>query len=413
MRERQFETPSALLAGAARAVITPPVGWPLQGFGPDYGYSTGVHDDLHARAIVLSCASARAAIVALDVCGVPRRDAGRMAREVQTRAGVPAENVSICASHNHHSPGIANLYTDNRAPSDAYVRSVVAAVGDAAAEAAARLEPVRLVCGSCLLDLNLNRRVEMPDGTVKDLPWNRDLLPNGPVDRQLWTVHFAGEEGPVATLYNYAAHAICLGDDIHDTSADFPGVASAWIERGGGGIALFLNGACGNVHPRDFQKGYAAMEAMGRTIGDAVLGTVRDGRRESVGKFLCAQREVAVPLRPGSEAHLAAEHLAEGRFDGRNIQGPIKAYRVGDVAIVMIPCEYFTEFGMEIKARSPFARTLVVSVSNDYLDYASTPEQFLKGGYEVRSTVFTADSGRILTDAALERLECLRGTGSR
>ena len=51
---------TGLFANAAETVITPPVGIRLLG---TVQASTGVHDDLHARAVVLTCRQTRLAIV--------------------------------------------------------------------------------------------------------------------------------------------------------------------------------------------------------------------------------------------------------------------------------------------------------------------------------------------------------------
>ncbi|HYM27789.1 MAG TPA: hypothetical protein VET66_06550, partial [Steroidobacteraceae bacterium] len=62
-----------LRAGAAEVVMTPPIGTPLDGYGGRVGGAVGVHDDLHARAIVVDDGATQAAIVGCDLVGVDRR----------------------------------------------------------------------------------------------------------------------------------------------------------------------------------------------------------------------------------------------------------------------------------------------------------------------------------------------------
>ena len=94
----------ALLTGAAEVVITPPVGTFLDGYGGRDGGSVGVHDDLHARAIVVDDGTTQAAIVSCDLIGVDRRLVAR-ARELASAAtSIPTGNIMIAATHTHAGP---------------------------------------------------------------------------------------------------------------------------------------------------------------------------------------------------------------------------------------------------------------------------------------------------------------------
>jgi neutral ceramidase len=60
----------------------------------------------------------------------------------------------------------------------------------------------------------------------------------------------------------------------------------------------------------------------------------------------------------------------------------LQVIRIGDVGIVGIPCEVFTDIGLEIKRASPFPITCVVSLANGYYGYLPTPAHHALGGYE-------------------------------
>ncbi len=55
---------------------------------------------------------------------------------------------------------------------------------------------------------------------------------------------------------------------------------------------------------------------------------------------------------------------------------------IGDVAIVGVPAEYFTVFGVDIKRRSPFKNTYVAELANDWIGYLPNREAHEFGGYQ-------------------------------
>ena len=73
-----------LSAGTATAIITPPVGTWLEGYGgKDHG-SVGVHDELYAHALVVDDGDTTVGLVSCDLLGVDRRlvmEARRIAAE--------------------------------------------------------------------------------------------------------------------------------------------------------------------------------------------------------------------------------------------------------------------------------------------------------------------------------------------
>src|SRR5688572_23353553 len=82
-----------LHAGVAAVDITPPVGYPMAGHFYER-ISTGVHDPLHVKALVLGQGPTRAALVICDVVNVPQELANRIRDEAQRRTGIPATNIA-------------------------------------------------------------------------------------------------------------------------------------------------------------------------------------------------------------------------------------------------------------------------------------------------------------------------------
>ena len=87
---------------------------------------------------------------------------------------------------------------------------------------------------------------------------------------------------------------------------------------------------------------------------------------------------------------------------------------VGDTAWAFLPGEIFSEFGLDIKARSPWPRTHVITLSNgDLPGYCVTREALVEGGYEPGNSILDPASGDVLTDAAVDLLTTIRNAQER
>jgi neutral ceramidase len=97
---------ATLRAGAGRADITPPTGYPMLGWARGDARALGQHTRLFARALVLERGSRRLALVAADLNMI----AGGLAEQAARRAGFEPHDVILSASHTHAGPtGYSNF----------------------------------------------------------------------------------------------------------------------------------------------------------------------------------------------------------------------------------------------------------------------------------------------------------------
>ncbi|HEY8743283.1 MAG TPA: neutral/alkaline non-lysosomal ceramidase N-terminal domain-containing protein, partial [Chloroflexota bacterium] len=96
-------TTAILRAGAARVVVTPPLGVSLAGSYHDRR-ANGLHDDLYARALVIDDGATQVAIVSVDVIGVRSATTVAARHLIEHLCGIPGDNVLIAATHNHSGP---------------------------------------------------------------------------------------------------------------------------------------------------------------------------------------------------------------------------------------------------------------------------------------------------------------------
>ncbi|HET9900286.1 MAG TPA: hypothetical protein VFR46_04355, partial [Actinomycetes bacterium] len=88
-----------LRAGAARALINPPLGIKTVGFSTREGVVESIESDLSATALVLACEEKKVAILALDLCIVPIPRMDEWRRNVAEAIGTTTDRVMINISH--------------------------------------------------------------------------------------------------------------------------------------------------------------------------------------------------------------------------------------------------------------------------------------------------------------------------
>jgi hypothetical protein len=85
--------------------------------------------------------------------------------------------------------------------------------------------------------------------------------------------------------------------------------------------------------------------------------------------------------------------------------------RLGDVAIATNPFELFTDYGVQMKARSPAVQTFLIQLSGDSGGYLPTPRAVAGGSYSavIQSSRVGPEGGQELVDRTVERFNKLWG----
>ncbi len=117
--------------------------------------------------------------------------------------------------------------------------------------------------------------------------------------------------------------------------------------------------------------------------GEDTLRTLDEQNRGAIAKYLASLR--AMELMAVNELKIATlEKHQEIITDlgGTTVPAEIKGIRIGECALVAAPMEVLAEVGFNVKRRSPFAHTYIVSNSNGYLHYSPPASYYGRGGYE-------------------------------
>lgn len=98
--------------GVAETIITPqdPVGKAMAGYDRGKNMSTGVHDDLHARSIVIEGADGSSvAMMTIAIVNMSEVIMDSIRSGVNQATGIPFKNVIISATHTHSGPVMGNI----------------------------------------------------------------------------------------------------------------------------------------------------------------------------------------------------------------------------------------------------------------------------------------------------------------
>ncbi len=390
----------------------------------------GVHDDLMAKAILFRQSGKTVGLVTCDLIELPGAVADKAKALVEKRTGITPEHLILTVTHAHTGPRHSASYDE----------WLVEKIADTVQMAAGRMVPARVAFGvGEEKRLPYHRRFWMKDGTLRTNPGklNPDIVrPAGGIDPSVPVLMVSRPDGsPVAVVVNYALHLDTVGGT--SISADFPHYLSSTLGRvmGPGMLTLHTTGACGNinhwdVHSEDPQRSFAEAERIGTMLAGEVLKVTTFAKPVDVDRIDGLIKVIEVPLKTFTEEELAKAReivkvpnppnvdfvlervwaLRALEVAGRKqktISVRIQAICVGDVALVALPCELFYELGMDIKQKSPFAHTVVITLANDNIGYVPRREDYVNGGYEVVSSRLAPGGGEKIVETALGLLKRL------
>ncbi|MFN3148913.1 neutral/alkaline non-lysosomal ceramidase N-terminal domain-containing protein [Bremerella sp.] len=422
-----------LLAGAATSNITPPLGELIVG-GWQPIPAKHIHDELHARCLVLDDGATRLAIVLCDNVGIPEEVFDDAKALVAEATGIPASHQLMAATHTHSATtarGKSKLIKENELTS--YQTFLTQRIADGVQRAVNQLEPAQIGWGRTEEPSEVfNRRWFMTDAAQLTNPFGgvdrvRMNPPRGssaldrqagPIDPEICFVSVKSKEGrPIALLANYSLHYVG-GVRSGDVSADYFGYFAKYIEEKLGAtdqqpafVGILSNGTSGDVNNIDFTekspKRYAPYEKM-QEVAQKVASKVAEAHEKiefqswvplaaAANKLPLKARkptpemrkhfeEIAARSKDDSSGHRREEIYAariEKLKDAPDVvEVPMQVLKIGDLGITAIPFETFAETGLEIKDRSPFMEAFTIELANGSFGYLPTPEQHRYGGYE-------------------------------
>jgi hypothetical protein len=236
--------------------------------------ATGIHRPLRATVTVFAPmeGSERQILLALDHCVMGATEHANLGAQAAEIGGVAKEEILVVFSHTHGA-GLMGLDRANLPGGDLippYLQSLGEKAGVLIRDAIASLQPAGIVYGRGKCSLATHR--DFWDGTQ----FVCGHSPGVPADDTLIVARVTDDAGQMlASIVNYACHPTTLAWENTLISPDYIGAMRELVERDTGAPCLFLQGASGELGPREgFVGDTAVADRNGRELGYAALSAL-------------------------------------------------------------------------------------------------------------------------------------------
>lgn len=392
-----------LLAGWAKCEFLPPQGAPMPGYIARKTVASGQAGPLYVRAIVLQKGKVRTAILVADILLI----SNRWARRLRTRLGklldVPKDNVIVAATHTHSGPMIDTVPFDllqtempgGPAPSTT-MRRVEACMEHALSAAAGSMQRVK---------------AESARVFIRNVATDRND-PSRATRQPLNLLRFTARRRR-AILGVYGCHSTVLGPDNTLLAGDLLGEISRRLEKDAD-VAMVGAGAAANISTRFIRRGQTFEEV--RRLATLVHRKTRQAKfqRLSPANITVRALKLRIPVRDLQQSQRATEaktgRLAVVEKEGRkilahlrnspefrrgNVNIPFTQVTLGDVSLVALPFEMFSDTG-DFFWES--ARAVLLGYANGYWGYLPSSAASA-GSYETLSSPYDQRADTILRNA--------------
>lgn len=403
--------------------ITPPPGTAFGGFALErLKPAEGAHDRLMAVAVALAGADGEGIVVACDLQLVTADLVQAAREEIEAAVGVPQTAVMIHATHDHAAPGgdasetgIAGADLEF-GPFELTARVLDGIVG-AAIEAHEQLT---------------NARLRLHAGEIPGIARRRHdpASPQAAPARLL--IARQPDGAPVGAIVHYACHPSVLGPENRLFTADYPGIVRNAISAElAGAPVCFLNGPAGDLSTRHVRRetSFAELARLGGALADQIWRlTEHSGRALRGDRFSSLVRTIELPLAPlpstlelahrleaaerealaagepsdassrVRRARFAAERAGRLRNLASRVPVELQALRLGELRLLGIAGEPFSELGAAIEAAARAPLLVVAPANGSVGNIAPAALAAQSGG------ILAPGAGELLVQAAGELL---------
>jgi neutral ceramidase len=388
---------SLVKIGVGQINITPGTPTLMSGYAGRTTPFSGVHDELNASALFFSGEKSKVLLITTDLIGFSSSFIDDIKKIINSKTGIDVENIMISAVHNHGGPVTKVYEKDTPQTVEDYVNILKEKLISLAVTASKNAVPFRMGIGKGCCNLNINRRAEFADGSIR-LGRN----PDGPCDHDVTAVKFEDMSNhTLAVLINWPCHGTASGQDNTQITGDWPGAAARYIKKQAGNevIVAVTAGASADINPiYGPGKNFNEIETVGFQVGKEAWKTITQISTFPVKSLQAIYTTMTFPGKKSGSGYLPATSYESGP----DVEIRLTALKIGDLVLSGISGELMTEMGMEVKKQSPYSATLIVTHCNGSSGYICTDKSFSEGGYEINTTRLMPGVEKPLTTKFLE-----------
>lgn len=441
------EPAAQFMVGYGRQDITPEEPVALMGYGrTDKRISTAYLDPLYFSCVAMRDAEG-GTILMMSVDTIAGGFTKAIKDSISKATGIPAQNITITATHTHSGPDMDNTTLSYTATYNAmYKEKALKAAEDAVAD----LKPAKMYYATIETEgLNFVRHYKMLDGSYAGDNFGDFSIGiedyATPVDPTMHLLKFTREGGEDVIMMNWRAHASMTGGSSKtQISADFVGGVRMYLEEKLGCNFAYYQGCAGNVNPRSRIEADTPTDKykeFGQKLGDFALLALEEAEELPTGPVRALEMTLT------TNVNHTLDHLKEpakamsdyynetGDWDGAKAMGKEHGIRspymasaivshadmdptfdedltclaIGDsVAFATAPNELFDTTGVFIEENSPFDKTIVLGYTNGQRGYVPSQLAYDYTCYESDTTRFAPGTAEQIADHLLRMLEQLK-----
>jgi neutral ceramidase len=424
--------------------------------------STGVHTRLQARAIVLEQEGVKYALVQVDLGGIPYALTQDVAKRIGP-IGITADRILISATHTHSGTGPiwpADNGGYQALGGDFFDPRIFAMTSQGIAEAITRADQLRRdarigVGTTAVRDASRNRNF-VPFRRNLDVPQDEAGARAASIDPTLTVLRVDDAAGrPMAVWSNFAIHETSFGDGnllfSGDNAAFTERIVEAELRRQGGNsdvVNVWTNGSEGDISPNGgpssiggeqadhVNSSFASAHMAGKRVADGILRAWSEaGSRMTATPEIGARRSFVAfdgtrhdgrpvgPIAALGQGGITADdgtcspvEDAAGPGQGKKLPAlvgaglvpsivPISLWRVEGLGVAAIPAEITKQMGERIRTsldRGGYDQVVLAGLTNAYISYTATPEEYDACHYEGSFTLFGRHMGLRWMDEVLK-----------
>ena len=351
-----------LKVGISSAIINPPIGSYIAGDKQDRTF-TGIHDNLYAKAVVISSGKESVAIMTLDCIGLLHSDVQKIRQKTAEICQFPVERIVISSTHTHSGPDVVGIWGKDYSVSGVNVDYMDFLISTAAIQIKNAFE---------------NQQVTRAFTTQTTFgeSWVKNIC-DEEIDRTVSIIQFRDiQQRPIATLTNFACHPTFMDAVNSEISADYIYGYYNELTKSIGGEVLFLQGAIGGwVQPENEAKTFENAYRRGSELANEVSLALMNAKPISSNLIQHKSKKIRIPVQNEGWRQLSDAGIIKRKIS-ETVDTEITFFSIGDAQFITHPGETAPFYAIESRKMMSKGTKFILGLGNDALGYILKPIYF-------------------------------------